>query len=81
MTALKGALRQMLRGKTVSGLLERLGIEPRRYWILVDLFHTLSERRDTVQQLGGMALLSWPYPGGRIQPEVFCSPLRRLISC
>ena len=56
MTALKGALRQMLRGKTVSGLLERLGIEPRRYWILVDLFHTLSERRDTVQHLGGMAL-------------------------
>ena len=57
MTALKGALRRTLRGGTVSGLLERLGIEPRRYWILVDLFYTLSERRDTVQQLGGMALL------------------------
>ena len=57
MTALKAALRQTLRGKTVSGLLERLGIESRRYWILVDLFNTLSERREAVQQLGGMALL------------------------
>ena len=56
MTSLKAALRQTLRGRTVSGLLERLGIEPRRYWILVDLFHKLSERRDTVQHLGGMAL-------------------------
>ena len=56
MTALKGALRRTLRGRTVSGLLERLGIEPRRYWILADLFHTLSKRGDTVQQLGGMSL-------------------------
>ncbi len=57
MTALKAAVTQTLRGRTVSGLLERLGIEPRRYWILVELFHTLSERRDTIQHLGGMALL------------------------
>ncbi len=57
MTALKAAVTQTLRGRTVSGLLERLGIEPRRYWILVDLFHTLSERREAVQQLGGIALL------------------------
>ena len=42
MTALKAAVTQTLRGRTVSGLLERLGIEPRRYWILVELFHTLS---------------------------------------
>ena len=47
MTALKAVLSQTLRGRTVSGLLERLGIEPRRYWILVDLFRTLSERRDS----------------------------------
>ncbi len=52
MTALKAAVTQTLRGRTVSGLLERLGIEPRRYWILVELFHTLSERRDTIQHLG-----------------------------
>ena len=57
MTTLKSALRQSLRGRTVSGLLERLGIEPRRYWILVDLFLTLSQRREAVQQLGGTALL------------------------
>ena len=57
MTALKAAVTQTLRGRTVSGLLERLGIEPRRYWILVDLFHTLSRRREAVQHLGGMALL------------------------
>ncbi len=56
MTALKGALRQSLRGRTVSGLLERLGIEPRRYWILVDLFHKLSERQEAVQQIGSTSL-------------------------
>ena len=56
MTALKGALRQSLRGRTVSGLLERLGIDPRRYWILVDLFHKLKKRREAVQQMGGIAL-------------------------
>ena len=57
MNALKAALRQVLRGRTVSGLLERLGIESRRYWILVDLFNTLSRRREAVHQLGGTALL------------------------
>ncbi len=57
MTALKGALRRALRGRKVSGLLERLGIEPRRYWILVDLFNTLSQRREAVQQLGGTVLI------------------------
>ena len=56
MTALKAALRQTLRGRTVSGLLERLGIDPRRYWILVDLFHKLKKRREAVQQMGGIAL-------------------------
>ena len=57
MSASKGAASQTLRGRMVSGLLERLGIEPRRYWILVELFRKLSERREAVQQLGGTALL------------------------
>ena len=52
MSASKGAASQTLRGRMVSGLLERLGIEPRRYWILVELFRKLSERREAVQQLG-----------------------------
>ena len=57
MSASKAAPSQTLLGRMVSGLMERLGIEPRRYWILVELFRKLSERREAVQQLGGMALL------------------------
>ena len=36
--------RRLFRGPGFSRLLERCGIEPRRYWILVDLFETLGAR-------------------------------------
>ena len=44
MTALRAFIRRLLRGPAFSRLLERCGIEPRRYWILVDLFETLGAR-------------------------------------
>ena len=34
----------MFRGRAFAGLLQRCGIEPRRYWVLVDLFNTLGAR-------------------------------------
>ena len=46
------AIRRALRGPLVSGLLSRLGINPRHYWLLVDLFGALSERRERMGQLG-----------------------------
>lgn len=56
--ALIGALRRWLRGPRVSGWLRGLGIDPPRYWLLMDLFHTLSERGEMMDQLGrgGIAL-------------------------
>ena len=50
MTALPAFARRLLRGPGYSRLLERCGIEPRPYWILVDLFETLGAR----QELAGM---------------------------
>ena len=46
MTSLRAALRRLLRGPTFTRLLERCGIEPRRFQLLVDLFETLSERQE-----------------------------------
>jgi hypothetical protein len=49
----------------VRGLMERLGIDPVHYWLLMDLFGKLSERRELFSQLGrdGMSLqkASWLY--------------------
>ncbi|MCY3729849.1 MAG: hypothetical protein OXF98_00775 [Rhodospirillaceae bacterium] len=44
MTGLPAFARRLLRGPGFSRLLERCGIEPCRYWILVDLFETLGAR-------------------------------------
>jgi hypothetical protein len=41
-----------LRGPAVSRMLERLGVEPKRYWLLVDLFAAMSERQEVMDQLG-----------------------------
>ena len=49
-TALSAIVRRVFRGRAFAGLLERCGIEPRRYRVLVDLFHTLGAR----QEVAGM---------------------------
>ena len=41
-----------LRGEAFTNVLERCRIEPHQYWILVDLFETLSKRQEMVR-LGG----------------------------
>jgi hypothetical protein len=58
MNAIKEAIARLLRGPRVSGLLERLGIDPRRFWLLMDLFDLISERGEMMDQLGreGVAL-------------------------
>ncbi len=58
MRTIRDAVRQILRGPRASRFLESLGIEPRRFWLLVDLFEQLSERGETLDQLGlnGVAL-------------------------
>ena len=50
MTAVYAILRRFFRGAAVTRLLERCGIDPHRYWLLVDLFETLGAR----QELAGM---------------------------
>jgi hypothetical protein len=52
MNALRDALRNLLRGPSASRLLVRIGIEPKHFWLLVDLFGTLSQRREMLNQLG-----------------------------
>ncbi len=45
-----GSLNQwFFHGKVFTRLLERCGIEPRRYWLLVDLFETLGKRQEVVR--------------------------------
>ncbi|MGO8735569.1 MAG: hypothetical protein ACLQVM_22550 [Terriglobia bacterium] len=55
----------ILRGPRVSGLLKACGVNPRHYWLLVDLFGQLSERHEFMTQLGhsGYALksIAWWY--------------------
>ncbi|HWB97502.1 MAG TPA: hypothetical protein VG672_12385 [Bryobacteraceae bacterium] len=52
MNALVEAIRRFLRGPFVSRLLRRCAIDPVRYWLLMDLFGTLSERSEMMTQLG-----------------------------
>jgi hypothetical protein len=55
----------ILRGPRVSRLLKACGVNPRHYWLLVDLFGQLSERHEFMTQLGrsGYALksIAWWY--------------------
>lgn len=59
------AIARLLRGSTVSRVLKSLGIDPKRYWLLMDLFGQLSERREMLSQLGrdGVTLqkAAWAY--------------------
>ena len=52
------AVEHALRGPAFSRILVRCGVDPKRYWLLVDLFHTISERGEMLDQLGrnGVAL-------------------------
>ena len=49
MRDLRSIGRQFFRGTAFAVLLKRCGIEPRQYWILVDLFQTLSKRQEVVR--------------------------------
>ena len=64
---LRESLERLLRGPRVSGFLKGFGIDPRRYWLLMDLFGALSDRGEILDQLGrgGVALetVSWMYFG------------------
>ena len=69
MSGLLEALSRWLRGPLVSSLLRRLGIDPKQYWLLIDLFGELSERGEMLDQLGlngvALATVAWLF--------VFCS--------
>jgi hypothetical protein len=43
---------RILRRRFTSALLRRFGIDPKRYWLLMDLFGKLSERHEMLNQLG-----------------------------
>ncbi len=46
------AFTRLLRGPVMARALAALGIDARRYWLLMDLFRDLSRRRDMFSQLG-----------------------------
>ncbi|HUJ20697.1 MAG TPA: hypothetical protein VLX58_04205 [Bryobacteraceae bacterium] len=52
MNTIQQAGSRFLRGPGASRFLRSLGIDPRRYWLLMDLFGQLSERREMLSQLG-----------------------------
>jgi len=49
---LRQALERALRGPRATHFLEAMGIDPKRYWLLMDLFSKLSERAEVMDQLG-----------------------------
>jgi len=49
MRVLGAFARRCFRGRTFTRLLEGCGIEPRRYWLLVDLFQTLGNRGEVAR--------------------------------
>jgi hypothetical protein len=48
----KERIEQFLRGPACSAFLGRFGIDPKRYWLLMDLFQKLSARGEVQDQLG-----------------------------
>jgi hypothetical protein len=60
-------LTRIPRGPRVARVLQALGIDPRRYWLLMDLFAELSERREMLGQLGrqgaSLKIITWLYFG------------------
>ena len=59
------AVAEALRGPRIARVLQFLGVDPKRYWLLMDLFDQLSERGEMLDQLGrnGVALKTavWIY--------------------
>jgi hypothetical protein len=49
---MKAAIERYLHGESVSRLLRKFDIDPKRYWLLMDLFHKLSTREEMTGQLG-----------------------------
>jgi len=49
MRVLDSIARRCFRGRAFASLLESCDIEPRRYWLLVDLFHTLGSRGEVAR--------------------------------
>ena len=49
MRVLGAIARRCFRGRAFARLLESCGIEPRRYWLLVDLFQTLGNRGEVAR--------------------------------
>ena len=58
MNAIREWISRLLRGPRADRLLRQLGVDPPRFWLLVDLFGELSERDEMLDQLGhnGVAL-------------------------
>jgi hypothetical protein len=52
MNTIRQALERYLRGPAVSRWLRRFGIDPHRYWLLIDLFGELTDRREMLGHLG-----------------------------
>ena len=52
MNSLTAAIERQLRGPAFSRVLAGFGVEPRRYWLLMDLFHLLSSHGEMQGQLG-----------------------------
>ncbi len=63
MKNLMAALRSLVRGPAGERVLRRCGIDPHRYWLLIDLFGELTERREMFGHLGrdGMTLKTAAY--------------------
>ena len=52
LAAMRNTVRRYLRGPAVSTALTRCGIDPRRYWLLIDLFGELADRGEMLGHLG-----------------------------
>jgi hypothetical protein len=52
MKAILEALERYLRGPAVARVLQSFGIDPHRYWLLIDLFGELTDRREMFGHLG-----------------------------
>ena len=59
------AVERLLRGPRASRILTRSGIDTRRFWLLMDLFHTISDRGEMTDQLGRASIaleyIAWMY--------------------
>jgi hypothetical protein len=52
MNSILRALARYLRGPAVGRVLRSVGIDPHRYWLLIDLFGELTDRREMLGHLG-----------------------------